>query len=255
MEVHHHPNVEKKNLKEYLLEGLMIFIAVTLGFFAESLREHFTNKEIVKVNIESLVRNLEEDSFSLGATIKFSEMKMDWIDSFVALKRSQRHDTSFQKQFVYYAIKLSADQNFISNQTSFEQMKSSGTLRLINPPKVVDSILNYESLYEVIKLQWEHVLKWDSKAEDEFVESMDFTAILLNANRNNLNMKLSDLKASELPKIKNDSIFLQRFFNYEVAEKSSLMNYIYFLNKQLSYATTLIPFLKKEYNIENTSQQ
>lgn len=39
MEVHHHPHVEKKNFKEYFLEFLMIFLAVTLGFFAESLRE------------------------------------------------------------------------------------------------------------------------------------------------------------------------------------------------------------------------
>ncbi len=33
MEVHHHPQVEKKNFKEYFLEFLMIFLAVTLGFF------------------------------------------------------------------------------------------------------------------------------------------------------------------------------------------------------------------------------
>jgi hypothetical protein len=42
MEVHHHPDVEKKSFKEYLLEGLMIFIAVSLGFFAEQIREGFT---------------------------------------------------------------------------------------------------------------------------------------------------------------------------------------------------------------------
>src|SRR5437762_1603799 len=45
MEVHHHPHVEKKNFKEYLLEGLMIFLAVTMGFFAESLRENVSNHE------------------------------------------------------------------------------------------------------------------------------------------------------------------------------------------------------------------
>jgi hypothetical protein len=39
MEVHHHPNVEKKSLKEYLLEGLMIFIAVCMVFLAETIRE------------------------------------------------------------------------------------------------------------------------------------------------------------------------------------------------------------------------
>jgi hypothetical protein len=41
MEVHHHPHVEKKNFKEYLLEFMMIFLAVTLGFIAENIREHF----------------------------------------------------------------------------------------------------------------------------------------------------------------------------------------------------------------------
>jgi len=36
MEVHRHPDVEKKRFKEYFLEFLMIFLAVTLGFFAEN---------------------------------------------------------------------------------------------------------------------------------------------------------------------------------------------------------------------------
>lgn len=45
MEVHHHPQIEKKNLKEYLLEGLMIFMAVTMGFFAEKIRENITEHE------------------------------------------------------------------------------------------------------------------------------------------------------------------------------------------------------------------
>src|ERR1700753_2840179 len=46
MEVHHHPDLhhEKKPWKEYLLEGLMIFLAVTMGVFAESVREHINEK-------------------------------------------------------------------------------------------------------------------------------------------------------------------------------------------------------------------
>lgn len=246
MEVHHHPQVEKKGFKEYLLEGLMIFIAVTLGFFAESLREHYNNKEIADVNIKSLVRNLEEDSLQLANTIKFNEMKCNWIDSFVALKGMKQHDTTFQKQFIYYTIKLSAIQNFISNQTAFEQMKSSGTLRLIRPVDVVDSILKYESMHEVIKLQWEHVLKWDNKAEDAFVESTDATLLFANADFHFLNMHPADLIAVKLPKVSNDSLLLQKIFNYEVEEKSSLKNYTYLLNNQLSYVRILIPFLKEE---------
>ena len=33
MEVHHHPNVEKKNFKEYFFEFLMIFLAITMSSY------------------------------------------------------------------------------------------------------------------------------------------------------------------------------------------------------------------------------
>jgi hypothetical protein len=48
MEVHHHPTVDKKNFKEYFLEFLMIFLAVTMGFFAENIREVLFRKKNCK---------------------------------------------------------------------------------------------------------------------------------------------------------------------------------------------------------------
>jgi hypothetical protein len=55
MEVHHHPDLHHKprKWKEYFLEFLMIFLAVTMGFFAESFRENIVNKEREKKYIES----------------------------------------------------------------------------------------------------------------------------------------------------------------------------------------------------------
>ena len=44
MEVHHHSHHPKK-WKEYITEFLMLFLAVTLGFFAENLRESYIHKE------------------------------------------------------------------------------------------------------------------------------------------------------------------------------------------------------------------
>ena len=43
MEVHHHPDLhhKRKHFREYVLEFFMIFLAVTMGFFAESIREHY----------------------------------------------------------------------------------------------------------------------------------------------------------------------------------------------------------------------
>jgi uncharacterized membrane protein len=53
MEVHHHPHVVKKNFREYFLEFLMIFLAVTLGFFAENLRESQVQKDTTGKYVES----------------------------------------------------------------------------------------------------------------------------------------------------------------------------------------------------------
>jgi len=46
MEVHHshHSGGHRKNWKEYITEFIMLFAAVTLGFFAENLREHQIEK-------------------------------------------------------------------------------------------------------------------------------------------------------------------------------------------------------------------
>ena len=67
MEVHHHPDVhhQKKNFKEYFLEFLMIFLAVTMGFFAESIREHIVDKDREKKYISSFLADLQNDQHDL----------------------------------------------------------------------------------------------------------------------------------------------------------------------------------------------
>src|ERR1700760_2421757 len=75
VEVHHHPEVEKKGFKEYLLEGLMIFLAVTMGFFAESLREHISNKDKTAQYMQSLLVDLKTDTTSINVYLKGENAK------------------------------------------------------------------------------------------------------------------------------------------------------------------------------------
>jgi len=66
MEVHHHPEVEKKGFKEYLLEGLMIFVAVMMGFIAENVREGITEREHVKQLTSQMINDLRSDTSLLN---------------------------------------------------------------------------------------------------------------------------------------------------------------------------------------------
>ena len=72
MEVHHHPHVptHSKPWKEYLIEGLMIFVAVTLGYGAENIREHYINKHKGIISVQNLYKDLKEDSINYERSIK-----------------------------------------------------------------------------------------------------------------------------------------------------------------------------------------
>src|ERR1700729_964926 len=81
MEVHHHPHVEKKNFKEYFLEFLMIFLAVTMGFFAENIREYFSNNERVAQLSRQMVQELKNDTATLDYLIDFEAGQRKKADS------------------------------------------------------------------------------------------------------------------------------------------------------------------------------
>ena len=59
MEVHHpHHTHKAKKLNEHLVEFLMLFLAVTLGFLAENLREVYVEKERSHELVNTLVKKL-----------------------------------------------------------------------------------------------------------------------------------------------------------------------------------------------------
>ncbi len=85
MEVHHHPKVEKKNFKEYFLEFIMIFLAVTMGFIAENIREHFTETKIAHQNLEAYRNDLLQHQEYYKETIADFNKVLPIYDSLVSI--------------------------------------------------------------------------------------------------------------------------------------------------------------------------
>ncbi|MGI8582501.1 MAG: hypothetical protein ACR2KX_09900 [Chitinophagaceae bacterium] len=88
MEVHHHPDIhhKPKKWKEYFLEFLMIFIAVTLGFFVENIREHLVENNKEKQYIGSIAEDIKQDISQLDTIIKQRKKKIsNWIHFFISL--------------------------------------------------------------------------------------------------------------------------------------------------------------------------
>jgi hypothetical protein len=143
MEVHHHPEVEKKGFKEYLLEGLMIFIAVMMGFFAESLREHRTEKSKEGEYIRSMISDLKKDTANLRHTLNQNNYCTRGLDSLILLLNSSKRSQYGSE--LYYLARVSAFRISLLEPTDrvYNEMKSSGNLRLISEKEISDGITTY----------------------------------------------------------------------------------------------------------------
>ena len=133
MEVHHHPQLhhEKKPWKEYLLEGLMIFIAVTMGFFAESLREHITERNSAAELAGSFYAELKRDSVSVQ-TVQERRLKRDSSLSYLRKYFRDSSITNCSKKFTVnfiYGLEVFSPYVFEPKDGILNQLKNSGSLR------------------------------------------------------------------------------------------------------------------------------
>ena len=101
MEVHHHPDLhhKPKKWKEYFLEVLMIFLAVTLGFFAENFREKIANKERELHYMESIVADLKQDTLALNRVFFKQKFLVNEMDSALKIPVEQLRDINSQDTF------------------------------------------------------------------------------------------------------------------------------------------------------------
>ena len=156
MEVHHHPHVEsgshrKKGLKEYFFEFVMIFLAVTLGFFAENLREHIKNNNEITQDIRSVLSDLNSDVAHFNAILNTDEYSYTSADSLLSLL-----DGNISKTAQIYLLARAVTANvgsYYANSKTFDQMKASGVLKLIHPRDLLDSLALYYVTFQFLSAQ------------------------------------------------------------------------------------------------------
>ena len=183
MEVHHHPKVEKKNFKEYLLEGLMIFLAVTLGFFAENLREHFVNKAHEQHYIHSFYEDLSIDEKELPVLINSIEkQQIQTADSLSTVLA--KTDSKTPANVVYTSLRKMIRQQgvriFVTDRT-IEQVKNAGEMRLIGNKQIADSLVDYYKEVDFIEYLQQDLLAFKAELKGDFpliLKNQDYNKVI-----------------------------------------------------------------------------
>ena len=141
MELHHHSHSHgKRNWKSYFWEFLMLFLAVTIGFFVENQREHYIEHKREKQFAKQLLNDLRKDSVFYDSRQNtfdrvFSKEKM--ISQL--LTQARVSDKNLLEGFIQ--VFLSFDVNLTN--TTFNQMKTSGSLRYIRNTELTAELQKY----------------------------------------------------------------------------------------------------------------
>jgi hypothetical protein len=249
MEVHHsHHLGHKKKWNEYILEFVMLFLAVSMGFLAENIREHLVEKEREKQYMESFVVDLESDLNNIKEGMPRKEGRINAIDT-VFRYFKQNPDVSVVPAIIVMKMKRCAwDRSFVRNSTTINQLKNSGGLRLIRNKLVADSIASYDWRWSRAEYYRETYIanqKEIFQMEEKTLNANDVIGYFIN------NDSISNINSSPVTgNVRIHREYLNPYLNLlarqYIITKSDKDAY----QKMISMTTTLIGLIKKEYQLK-----
>jgi len=249
MEVHAHAHTARKKWTHYFWEFFMLFLAVSAGFLVENQREHFVEHQRAKIYAANLYDELKKDTTqlnSLSGSLKFVSHK---LDTFCLLVKGEYRQNLTNGMLYYYSSFVTNVEYFSSNNTTIEQLRSSGNLRIMGN-KLAYKISEYER--ETRQLEKEYSL---SKVEFSKMEDLHFKVFDMYLSEKMLDDPIikprdSVFQLTDLP-IKNDPELLKEYTGWLKFE-SSIYSFQsdHYLTPLKNLAVELLTILKEEYHLK-----
>lgn len=144
MEVHHHSHHGKKKWTEYIWEFLMLFLAVFAGFLAEYQLEHKIERDRAKKFLQSMLLDVRTNIINLDSLITQNNIHMMNHESL--MKWLLTDSASIDR--AAFARQMGAQwmRNFLVRKETYEQMKSSGSLRYVGNIDFLTEMMRYERI-------------------------------------------------------------------------------------------------------------
>ena len=252
MEVHHHSHSARKKWTHYFWEFLMLFLAISLGFYAENIRESMLHKKELKSHIHSLVSDLESDRLLFDSVADRSTYSAQMADSLIALL----HDDPANTPELYFTARsVTANVGYCyTNSKSFDQMKSAGLLRYVKPKKLLDSIGTYyasfnwlENQTELLRLKLNEIHEGNARLFDSYVfqEMMNVRLSALGGKRTLISHPLTRPALLSTDKMDINTVSLN--YHYYSTTVKFYNRTVGMLRDQ---AGRLITLIKQAYNID-----
>ena len=227
----------KKTINRFW-DFLMLFIAISLGFFVENYRGGLVDRQKEKEIIASFINDLETDIKELDIAIQRREIREVRIDSIIYILNNGLQD-DYGKDLYYYARYLPRPFIFWANNTTNEELKYSGNFILIKNQKIIDTLLQYNDDYifiDFIKEREEYLVRrlfdqinmiFDPKVFDEMnVYDIEFIYPSGNPKINSKNKNVINIFLSNLHYVKTVNVGQLGLFKKHQKKAKEILNFI-----------------------------
>ncbi len=183
MEVHahSHPSTNSGHQKKwthYFWEFLMLFLAVFCGFLAEYQLEHKIERDRENVYMQNMLDDLKSDTAIYSDYAARNAVVRDLVDTLMVLIKSPDRKKHISK-LAYSARILTAKWKQIAMvKRTYEEMKSSGHLRLIRNKEVAGKVSSYYSSLSELDTYNEVGMVWSDNYAEAMAKLFDGEALL-----------------------------------------------------------------------------
>ena len=250
MEVHHHPDIhhKRKKFKEYIIEFIMIFLAVTLGFFAEALRENISERSRAKEYALMLLKDVISDTIELHTTMARYQSYISSIDTLKQLRRSEK-DKMTDVDFFYYCSPVFLAGRMPFNDATLQQVKNSGNLRLFHSLKLKEKISDYDNITRKFALRQDFELNWVPILDGFYNSLFVYDTKSVVEEKISKGYSLDSLKREQYKFLIRDTVQINKFLNFcDYRMKSWESRITLNIIPILEVARQLITVLKNEYD-------
>ncbi len=256
MEVHHHAHTARRKWTHYFWEFLMLFLAVSLGFYAENTRETILHKKEVKTQLNSMLSDLQSDIILFDSVTDRNSYGAKMADSLVELLHSDITNTTD----IYFAARIVTANlgYYYTNSKSFDQLKTAGLLRYIKNKELLDSIGSYYASFQwlsnqidLLRLKMDEVHKGNTRLFDGYVFQQMTMSIKIISNSGVGGQRTTISKPLVKPSllsidVKDINTVSLNYHYYSTTIKFYIRNAISLQNR----AKGLIEMIKKEYKFK-----
>jgi hypothetical protein len=152
MEVHHHPDLhhKRKHFREYLFEFFMIFLAVTMGFFAESIREHYVEVRNTRQYLQTFRQELVNNKKVFIEYDSIYRITIPSQDSMIRIffKKKENENLQLTGRLLKGVKRVL---NPPIDKAAYNQMVNSGGLKNLDNLALRDSMSTYAGQIEALE--------------------------------------------------------------------------------------------------------